>query len=181
MEVIVGLQDGATLSKVGSINTDPANYFGDITIAGDVSTLDNQTYTASKIALGGSQGTGNLNFTSTQGQIIFNTRTSAPGGFVVKDGALLTEVNLNVLSDNSVVGFNGLPSGVSSRVNTSENATLAKIGRSDSAGELHTMLTANNNFRLDNLSSTSGGVTVSSPQGTEVCASRQDSEGCSVN
>jgi hypothetical protein len=188
MDVVVGLQDGTSLSKVGSINPDPANYFGDITIAGDVSTLGNQTYTANRIELAGSQGSGALNFTSTQGQIIFNTRTSAPGGFVVKDGALLTEVNLNVLNENSVAGFTGMPSGVIGRINSSENSKFVKLDkilisnlRGDSAGELHAMLTANNNFRLDNLSSTSGGVTVSSPQGTEVCASRQDSEGCSVN
>ncbi|QWE17163.1 hypothetical protein FD960_02780 [Polynucleobacter sp. AP-Nino-20-G2] len=180
MDVVVGLQDMTLLSKVGSINVDLAQYFGDVTIAGDVSTMSNQTYTASKIALGGSQGSGILNFTSAQGKIIFNTRNSAPGGFVVKDGALLTQVNLNVLNDDSVAGFAGLPGGVAGRLNKSaETGRFAKIGGNrDSAGELHASLTGNNNFQIANIGSDAGGVTVSSPQGAEVCSSQQDSQGC---
>ncbi len=184
IDVVVGLQDFALLSKIGAINANPANYFGDIIISGDVSTLSDQTYTANRIALGGNQGTGILNFTSSQGRITFNTRGTAPGGFVVQDGALLTDVNLNVLNDNSVVGFNGLPAGVNGRINKPiepilpSNWLLAKMGRGDSVGELHAALASNNNFQLSRIGGEEGGVTVSAPREVELCSSQQDSQGC---
>jgi hypothetical protein len=182
LNAVVGLQDVSLLSKVGTANVEPANYFGDITISGDVSTLENQTYTASKIALGGSQGAGILGFTSAEGKIIFNTRTSAPGGFVIQDGALLKEVNFNVLSDNSVVGFNGI-AGVAGQFNTPASDTLlAEIISGNTAGTLSATLMANNNFQMVTPSFEGASVSVSSPQDVQLCAtvqgSEQDSQSC---
>ena len=187
LNAVVGLQDVNLLSKVGTANVEPANYFGDITISGDVSTLENQTYTASRIALGGSQGAGILAFTSAEGKIIFNTRTSAPGGFVIQDGALLKEVNFNVLSDDSVVGFNGI-AGVAGQFNKPaaitpiSNTLLAEIASANSAGILSATLMANNNFQIVNRSFDVASVSVSSPQGVQLCAtvqgSAQDSQSC---
>jgi hypothetical protein len=170
MNTVVGMQDAASLSEVGSINMNPANYVGDIAVLGNVSTQSDQIYTAQRIALGGNQGSGLLNFTSASGRIIFNT-PNATAGFVVRDGAALTDINFDVLTDASVVGFTGI-SGVNSRFNVStpSNNPIATMPLFTSAGSVQANIVANNNFQIQYVAPGTAVVSVSNFSSPEVCS-----------
>jgi hypothetical protein len=136
-----------------------------------VSTQSDQIYTAQRIALGGNQGSGLLNFTSASGRIIFNT-PNATAGFVVKDGAVLTDINFNVLTDASVTGFTGI-SGVNSRFNVSTpSISVATMSMLASAGSVQANIVANNNFQIQYATSSSVEVSISNTASADACVTQ---------
>jgi len=81
LKAATGRQDISSLNTLMSdISADPTNFVGQLTIAGNVLTSGNQTYTAQNIQFGNavSATSNNLLFGTSGGVITFNTGTTNP-------------------------------------------------------------------------------------------------------
>jgi autotransporter-associated beta strand protein len=74
LTVSTGMQESAGSPQFADISQ--SQYRGNITLLGDVTTLNNQEYTANQITVGANSLAEEYTFTSTEGRVIFNTGAS---------------------------------------------------------------------------------------------------------
>ena len=183
LSVTTGMQNATVTSPYSDTSIDPTHYLGNLTIAGNVSTTGNQTYTANTIGLGNSSQSSNQNFTSNGGLIMFNV--GAIGGGISSSNSLPIDV---ILHGGSISGLNGTgisynnigdvvaPStsnAISNTVSTaSANSEYPSVATGGSVqSSLNTQLAQSYVERADDQSG--GSVTVGSP--SEACVLRYES------
>ena len=117
LTLTTGRQVATPTALMGDISSDASNYFGRITIAADVKTLGNQTYTGNTIALGDASQTNQTQvFESKGGAVTFNVGVPTSSGVTGTQGGLVSsggtgaQVNFK-LHGGHLTGVDGVASG----------------------------------------------------------------------
>jgi hypothetical protein len=160
LTVATGSQNTSTSSSYGSI--DPTIYTGTMSIASNVTTSGNQSYTAGSIALTGPSGTAQT-FTTTGGNVTFDTGPANSGISSISGSTAVFDLNGGVLT--------GVGSQISySSINRVSATTAVAGGGSGSSSITTSMPTITNSLSVTPvvISSTSNNASLTTSSGNGV-------------
>jgi hypothetical protein len=161
LTVSTGAQDTGAGALYSAINITPANLVGTVTIAENISTVGDQTYTANSFTLGNGTSNQSLDLTTENGNIAFNRGSSTGSGFT-QGGSGLTVGISNAGGTVSGLSGQGLAVNVINRSASESNSDSSNLDGIVNAGTLASSLSSAS-FSYGGGSATSVEVGMSGP------------------
>jgi hypothetical protein len=137
LTVSTGAQDTGAGALYSAINITPANLVGTVTIAENISTVGDQTYTANSFTLGNGTSNQALNLTTENGNIAFNRGSSAGSGFTQGSSGLTIGISN---AGGTVSGLSG--QGLTVSMTNRNASTSSSMGSIVNAGTLASSLSS---------------------------------------